>query len=152
MLKALRVCLLVLGVSAVVIALSIFLFGAGFTAASAETAFGLATGWRGPATGVWPPSMDSELRFYAALWGAYGVVVIRTAMNLERRLNEAPWLAAVFFAGGAGRILSRLSLGAPHPFFTLLMVIEVSLPAIMLVLWLGAKPLRASGNGRSPAR
>jgi hypothetical protein len=138
MLNALRICLLVLGVSAVAISLSIFCLGAAFTASWAEALFNLMSGWRGPGTGVWPATMDSELRFYAALWGAYGAVVIRTGLNLKQRLQEAPWVAAVFFAGGVGRIVSRVSLGAPHPFFTMLLIIEVSLPVIMLALWFGA--------------
>jgi len=94
--------------------------------------------------------MDSELRFYAALWGAYGLVVTRTAMNLPGRFKEVPWLAAVFFAGGVGRLLSRLSLGPPHPFFTLLLVIEVSLPVIIMALWMGASPERDREAGSKP--
>jgi hypothetical protein len=57
-----------------------------------------------------------------------------------------PWLAGVFFTGGVGRIFSRLSVGAPHPFFTLLLVIEVTLPVIMLALWLGARRGLASSS------
>jgi len=138
MLTALRVCLLVLGLSAVAIALSIFLFGARFTAGSAEALFSTVSGWRGPPTGPWPPTMDSELRFYAALWGAYGVVVLRAARDLTNRLAEIPWLAGVFFAGGVGRVLSRLSVGAPHPFFTLLLGIEILLPLVLVALWYAA--------------
>ena len=149
MLNALRICLLVLGVSAVAIALSIFCFGAGFTGAWAESLFDLVSGWRGPATGAWPATMDSELRFYAALWGAYGVVVLRTGMSLKTRLPQVPWLAAIFFAGGVGRLLSRLSLGAPHPLFTALLVIEVSLPVIMMALWAGATASIAERVDRS---
>jgi hypothetical protein len=88
--------------------------------------------------------MDSELRFYAALWAAYGVVVLRAARRLETHFHEVPWLAATFFAGGVGRILSRLSVGAPHPFFTLLLVIEISLPVVITALWLGAQRGMAS--------
>lgn len=83
--------------------------------------------------------MDSELRFYAALWGAYGIVVLRTARNLTKRLHETPWLAAVFFLGGIGRGLSVISVGEPHPFFTLLMAVELVLPVVMIALWLGAR-------------
>jgi hypothetical protein len=83
--------------------------------------------------------MDSELRFYAALWGAYGVVALRTAWSLPRKLSRTPWIAAVFFAGGVGRLLSQVGVGAPHPFFTLLMIIELTLPVLLTLLWLGAR-------------
>jgi len=139
MLLALRLCLVILGVSAVAIALSILLLGAAATAGMAEALFDAATGWRGPSTGAWPAAMDNELRFYAALWGAYGSLMLWTARDLPARLAQVPWLAGVFFAGGVGRLLSRLSVGAPHPFFTLLMAIELLLPALMLTLWLGVR-------------
>jgi hypothetical protein len=73
----LRVLLAGLGVSAVLIALSILTLGAGATAAAGERVFDALSGWRGPDSPPWPPTMDNELRFYAALWGAYGVVLLR---------------------------------------------------------------------------
>src|SRR6267142_3049818 len=78
-----------------------------------------------PVTGAWPPTMDSELRFYAALWGAYGFILIAVARNLRAMLHYVPLLAATFFVGGAGRALSYFQVGPPHPFFVLLMVIEL---------------------------
>jgi Domain of unknown function (DUF4345) len=81
--------------------------------------------------------MDSELRFYAVLWGAYGIVTIRTARGLPQGLNRVPWLALVFLLGGIGRALSLFSVGTPHPFFTTLMVIEIALPIALVGLWSG---------------
>jgi len=82
MLNALRICLAVLGASAGAIALSILFLGAEATAAMAEGVFNAVSGRYDPPSGHWPATMDSELRFYAALWGAYGIVVLRTAWNL----------------------------------------------------------------------
>jgi len=53
-----------LGVSAVFIGLSILTLGAGATTAAGERVFDALTG---PASPPWPPIMDNELRFYAAL-------------------------------------------------------------------------------------
>lgn len=142
MLNALRICLVILGVSAIAIAFSILIVGAQVTATMAEGVFKIVSGWSGPPSEHWPPTMDSELRFYAALWGAYGILVLRTASRLTQRLHQTPWLAAVCFAGGVGRMLSRVSVGAPHPFFTLLMAIELVLPIVMFLLWFGARPQR----------
>jgi hypothetical protein len=139
MLTALRICLAILGAAAVAIAASILFLGAEATAWSAERAFSALTGWTGPLSSHWPPTMDSELRFYAALWGAYGIVLLMTARDMRRLGHRIPWLAAVFFAGGVGRLLSRLSEGPPHPFFTLLMAIELAMPPILVLLWLGSR-------------
>ena len=136
---ALRLILGLLGAAAIAIAASIMLLGAEATASMAEHGFQSITGYDGPASGHWPPSMDSELRFYAALWGAYGIVLITTAVDLTRHMNRVPWLAIVFFAGGAGRVVSHVQLGAPHPFFVLLMASELLLPVLILVLWLGVR-------------
>jgi hypothetical protein len=131
----LRVLLAGLGVSAVLIALSILTLGAGATAAAAERAFDALSGWRGPASPPWPPTMDNELRFYAALWGAYGVMLLLAARDYAGWAVRVPWLAAVFFVGGAGRAFSWLGVGAPHPFFLLLMTIELALPPVLVLLW-----------------
>ena len=104
----LRVLLAGLGGSAVLIALSILTLGAGATAAAGERVFDALSGWRGPASPPWPPTMDNELRFYAALWGAYGVMLLLTARDYAGWAVRVPWLAAVFFVGGAGRAFSWL--------------------------------------------
>jgi hypothetical protein len=131
----LRVLLGGLGVSAVLIALSILTLGAGATAAAGERVFDALSGWRGPDSPPWPPTMDNELRFYAALWGAYGVVLMLAARDYAGWAVRVPWLAAVFFVGGAGRAFSWLMIGAPHPFFLLIMTIELVLPPLLVLLW-----------------
>lgn len=97
---ALRFLLGLLGASAVLITLSILLAGAAPTAWLAEGAFDALTGWSGPDTPAWPATMDSELRFYAALWGAFGLLLLDTARDLNRHGGRTPWLAATFFVGG----------------------------------------------------
>jgi hypothetical protein len=134
---ALRLLMAVLGVSAIAIALSIFLAGAQTTAAGGERVFDLLTGWRGPASPPWPATMDSELRFYAPFWGAYGVLLLLCARDFAARAGWTPWLAGVFFAGGLGRAISWAAAGPPHPFFSLLMAIELAAPPAMIALWLG---------------
>jgi hypothetical protein len=124
----------------------------------AEKLFGALFQWSAPLSGPWPPTMDSELRFYAALWGAYGFVLLAVASDLTSRAHLVPWLAAVVFAGGLGRVVSYLSLGPPHPFFMLLMAIELLLPPVILGLCLrpGAAtdrwPRSAHGEGNAKVR
>jgi hypothetical protein len=142
MLLTLRIVLIVLGASAIAIAASDIFLGPDWTAGGAKQAFGALTGYGGPPSGHWPTTMDNEMRFYAALWAAYGITLILVARGLAARGCFVPWLAAVFFAGGVGRAISYVSVGPPHPFFTLLMAIELGLPAAIMLLWLATRQAR----------
>ena len=141
----LQVLLFALGVSAIAIGSSIFLLGATFTGGQAETVFNLLSGGRTHS----PPftaTADSELRFYAPFWVVYGGLLIWTARRLATRLRHVLPLAAVFFAGGVGRLISLLVVGPPHPAFTMLMVIELVLPPVFLALWAAARRGRPDGR------
>lgn len=84
----------------------------------------------GPVSGV-----DSELRFYAPFWMAYGLLLIATARKLNLHLSRVPLLSALLLAGGIGRSLAYVFTGPPHPAFVVLMIIEFVLPAIFIGLW-----------------
>jgi hypothetical protein len=85
------------------------------------------------------PTIDSELRFYATFWFSYGVLLVWVARAIDQRLEFVPILAGLFFAGGIGRVLSYVLVGAPHPIFTLLMIIELGLPILLAGLYLRVK-------------
>jgi hypothetical protein len=130
----LRFLLYALGASAVAIAVAIFVLGAGATAHAFEAAFDAISGPH-PGEGAWPAVMDSELRFYAVLWGAYGLLLIAVARHIEARGRWLPWLALVFFLGGIGRLLSLVLVGPPHQVFVLLMGLELVLPPVIVLVW-----------------
>lgn len=109
------------------------------TSGLGERTFDAISGWRGPDSPPWPASMDSVLRFYAALWGAYGLLALRCARNIDKQDGQVPWLAAMFFAGGVGRAMSCFPVGAPHPFLLALMAIELTLPVALAGLWLAQR-------------
>jgi Domain of unknown function (DUF4345) len=135
----LRFLLAVLGVTALLIALSNLLLGPSFTAGAAERAFDAFTGWQGPSSAPWQPTMDNELRFYSALWGGYGIAMLATARHLDAYLRFVPWLAVVFFVGGVGRAISWAQVGAPHPLFLNPMATELIAPPIFLLLYVRAR-------------
>ena len=142
--STLRVLIAVLGLSALAIALSIFGLGAAQTAWAGERVYDVLTGWRGPFSPAWPPAMDNELRFYSALWGGYGVLLLAAARDMARWDRAIPWLAGVFFVGGVGRLISVLQVGAPHPFFLALAGVELLTPPVLIGLWLAAKRARSN--------
>ncbi len=132
---ALRVLLGVLGASAVLICGMIMALGPARTALAFEGVYGVLTGYAGPPSPDWPPTMDSELRFYAPFWGAYGLLLLFVAHDLAARGRWVPWLAGLFFLAGAGRVISLMSVGAPHPFFQALTGVELLLPPVLVALW-----------------
>ena len=127
-----------LGVSAMAIGGGIFLFGPA-AVADAFARLLAALGADSPAvSGLSNANADSELRFYSALWIAFGALAINTALRLpcdvvasRRRANV---LLAVFFLGGIGRAISHMTIGAPHPLFSLLMWIELAAPTALFLL------------------
>jgi hypothetical protein len=141
MLLALRILLGALGVSAIFVSASMLALGAQETVAAVQ---GGGAMWHasGPMDAAWLATMDSQVRFYAAFWGAYGVLLVIIVTNTEPHLNLIPWLAAVIFAGGVGRAISRLTVGAPYPSSTGLMVAELLAPLIMILLWWGVRRRR----------
>lgn len=77
---------------------------------------------------------DGEDRFYAGIFLGFGAALIWCARDVERKFVAIAALSAAFFIGGIGRLLSLLFVGAPHPFFVAMLVVELVLP-VALVLW-----------------
>lgn len=94
------------------------------------------------------PSVDSELRFYAAWYVAAGLLLLRAVPQLEREGTVIRLVAGFFFVAAAGRLLSILIVGPPRGVFIALMVIEFALPAV-LVPW---HALVARASPPPPAR
>lgn len=79
-------------------------------------------------------STDSQERFFAGLFAAYGVAWIWVA-----RLSPIPGiairlLAAGLLAGGLGRVVSLIDRGQPHPFWIAMLVVEIAVPALFFAI------------------
>ena len=133
--RILAILLMVLGLSAILIGLSIYLTGASHTGEITTQLYDHLTRMSQSSAPLDGPTVDSELRFYAPFWIAYGAMLIATARKLKLYLNRVPLLSAVFFAGGVGRGLAYVFTGPPHPAFVVLMVTEFVLPMIFIGLW-----------------
>jgi hypothetical protein len=140
--RILAIMLIVLGLSAVLIGLSIYLTGASHTGGITTQLYDHLTRTSHLAAPLDGPTVDSELRFYAPLWIVYGVMLIATARKLSLHLNRVPLLSAVFLAGGVGRGLAYVFTGPPHPAFVVLMVTEFVLPVIFMGLWAAVRASR----------
>jgi uncharacterized protein DUF4345 len=81
------------------------------------------------------PNVDSELRFFAPFFVAYGVLVYLCAKHLRTHLYYVPHLLGIFLIGGLGRGLSYVFIGPPHPMYLALMAIEIGLPVLFYFVY-----------------
>ena len=79
-------------------------------------------------------TMDSEDRFYATIFLAYGLALIWCVRDIETKRRGLWFLTITFFTGGIARIISALSVGLPHPFFINMTLLELSLPILIFIL------------------
>ncbi len=79
--------------------------------------------------------IDNELRFFSMFWVAYGGFCFWVARNIGERINYIPFIAAVFFLGGIGRLFSMIMVGSPGNFLIGAMVLEFVLPIIIYVIY-----------------
>lgn len=76
-------------------------------------------------------TMDSEDRFYATLFGAYGVALLWCINDIEQKSRAVYFLMATFFVGGLARLVSIAAVGLPNTFFIAMTVLELLLPALL---------------------
>jgi len=76
-------------------------------------------------------TMDSEDRFYATLFAAYGVALLWCIKDIERKSMVVYFLALTFFIGGLARLVSIAAVGLPNTFFIAMTVIELLIPFFM---------------------
>lgn len=87
-----------------------------------------------PGAGAVNATLDSEDRFYATLFVAYGVVLLACARDIDNRRDCIRFLALTLFGGGVARVVSLLAAGWPHPFFVAMTLLELVLPLVIVAM------------------
>ena len=84
-----------------------------------------------PDAGDFTATLDSEDRFYAAMFFGFGAAAIWCSRDIPARRNVLGFLMSIFFLGGIARLFSLAAHGWPHPLFIALGAIELVLPPIV---------------------
>lgn len=87
-----------------------------------------------PGEGTAGATVDSRERFYGAIFIGYGLAWIWASRQSPMPATVIRWLAAIFFLGGIGRLVSMAVDGQPNWFQTVLTVVEIALPPLYLCL------------------
>ncbi|WP_053722234.1 DUF4345 domain-containing protein [Saccharothrix sp. NRRL B-16348] len=80
------------------------------------------------------PTLDSNYRFFAAMWLAIGVALLSVVPRVREATTVLRFVSAAVFVGGLARIASWLAVGQPHALMLVLLAIELIVPPV-LVLW-----------------
>ncbi len=118
--KVLQVFLVLFGVIAIAIALLHIVFGPSAIPGSVPV----------------NATMDSEDRFYATLFAAYGVALLWCVKDIEQKSRFVYFLQATFFLGGLARIVSIAAVGLPDPFFVAMLILELVIPIVVALIQL----------------
>lgn len=86
-----------------------------------------------PEVGAINANIDSQHRFYTAMFGFFGVALWWASKNLPTRLPIVKMTAVMFLVGGGARVLSILMTGLPHWFYLVLLAVEFIAPAVILI-------------------
>lgn len=86
------------------------------------------------AASSWPVDLDSHFRFLSGIFLAVGVMFDATIPSIERKTFLFRVAASLIVAGGAGRLVSMLTIGIPATPHIVGLVLELVVVP-MLVLW-----------------
>jgi hypothetical protein len=93
-------------------------------------------GARAPADVVSDPVLDSQNRFFGAVFGIYGVLFLLCAQDLSKYATVLRCTLWCYFAGGLARLVSIGIHGTPSPLVLSLLATEILLPTFFF-WWLG---------------
>lgn len=79
-------------------------------------------------------STDSQERFFAGMFIAYGAAWIWAGLQTPIRATAVRFLAAALLVGGIGRVVSLVAMGSPHPFWVAMLLVEIVVPAFFLAI------------------
>jgi hypothetical protein len=77
-------------------------------------------------------SVESEFRFFASFWIAFGAAALWVAARVDRETAVVRLLAVILFSAGLARVIAWIAAGTPHWSFLFLLGLELLLPPLIL--------------------
>lgn len=110
--------------------------GALFLGGAVATTAGLDTVVRGarslPSQDLANAGLESDLRFYAAFYLAYGLTILRVGSRSEPEPAHVRAVAGALFLAGLARATAWREVGPPHRLQQALLVLELALPPTLV--------------------
>ncbi len=85
----------------------------------------LSSGAELPQSAAADPLLNSQIRYWGAVWCGFGAVLWWTTRDLRERIALLQILMATVFLGGMGRLLSAFQCGTGPPVLIAFIVIEL---------------------------
>jgi Domain of unknown function (DUF4345) len=79
-------------------------------------------------------AVESELRYYAGFYVAYGLAALRVAPRADRDATAVRGLAGALLLAGLARAGGWSAVGPPHPLQRGLLVVELAAPPVIVGL------------------
>jgi len=95
------------------------------------------------------PVMNSQVRFWGAIWFGYGILLWRTTSDLRKDAGSFRVLCAILALSGIGRLVSAIQYGSPGTVLTGAMAIELFGSAGLFGWHASLLRRGASGGGES---
>lgn len=95
-------------------------------------------------------STDSQERFFSGLFAVYGVAWIWVARQSPIPAVAIRFLAAGLLVGGLGRAVSLVDKGQPHPFWIVMLAVEIAIPALFFALAGADEKADSAQSGAAP--
>ena len=89
-------------------------------------------------------NVESELRYFAAFWVAYGGAALWLAPRAAQEQTAVRALAGFMFLGGIARAIAWIDSGRPDDLFVALLVLELVIPPLVIALQARAARTRAN--------
>lgn len=77
-------------------------------------------------------TVENELRFYAAFYIAYGLVLLWVAPRADRETTVVRALAGALFLAGLARTIGWIAVGQPHGTQLALLAVELIAPPLII--------------------
>lgn len=79
------------------------------------------------------PNLNTQIRFFGAIWLGFGVLLWRVSNDLIAQASTFRVMCGILIVSGLGRLISLFQFGMPVPPFMAALVVELVLVPVLLI-------------------